>query len=369
VRRSVTILTGIFPPDTGGPATSVPELASWLARNGWDPTIVTLADSLPEQQPEDGVERVPRTLSWPRRTRAVVRAVRKSRPAVVFANGLHLESTFLTGVPVVQKIVGDWAWERARNRGWTAVDVDDFQRAAVPLRAWAVRVLRAAVTRRADSVVVPSRHLAFLVRNWGVADERITVVPNAAPELEPSLERDPRRVVFVGRLVPWKHVDHVIRVLSRLPDVTFEVVGVGPRLEALRELVAALGLEQRVVFHGALPREEALAVMRNAGALILPSSYEGMPHVVLEAFALGVPVVGSDAPGISALVEDDVSGVLYPVGELSALEQAVRRALTPEVAARLASGGHEYALRATLDASARATSAALEKALTRAGHA
>jgi glycosyltransferase involved in cell wall biosynthesis len=364
VRRRVAILTGIFPPDIGGPATSVPELACWLASNGWDPTVVTLADSVPEQ-PDDRVERVPRTLPWPRRARAVQRAVRRSRPTVVFANGLHLESALLTGVPVVQKIVGDWAWERAHNRGWTTLGVDEFQPAALPPRARALRVLRTAVTKRAQGVVVPSRHLARLVRSWGVTGDRITVVPNAAPDLKPSDERDARRVVFVGRLVAWKHVEHVIRVLPRLPDLTLEVVGVGPRLESLRELAASLGLQQRVVFHGALPREDALSVMRNAGALVLPSSYEGMPHVVLEAFALGVPVVGSDAPGIETVVEDGVSGVLYPVGDLAALEQALRRAAMPDVAARLAQGGRERARRLTLDASALATREALEKALSR----
>jgi glycosyltransferase involved in cell wall biosynthesis len=296
----------------------------------------------------------------------VQRAVRERSPAVVFANGLHLESALLRGVPVVQKIVGDWAWERARNREWVTVGVDEFQPAALPPRARALRALRTGVTRRASGVVVPSRHLAQLVRSWGVGDERITVVPNAAPELTPSLDRDPGRVVFVGRLVAWKHVDHVIRVLPRLPTVTFEVIGAGPRLEPLRRLAAALDLEQRIVFRGALPREEALAAMRNAGALVLPSSYEGMPHVILEAFAIGVPVVGSDAPGIQAVVEDGVSGLLYPGGDLDALEHAVRQATAPEVAARLIRGGLEYAGRATLDASARATREALNKALGRA---
>jgi glycosyltransferase involved in cell wall biosynthesis len=365
LRHRVAILTGIFPPDIGGPATSVPELASWLAGNGWDPTIVTLADSV-TNRPGDHVVRVPRTLSWPRRARAVQRAVRESRPAVVFANGLHLESAFIMGIPVIQKIVGDWAWERARNREWTTVGVDDFQPAVLPPRARALRALRTAVTRRASGVVVPSRHLAGLVRSWGIANDRITVVPNAAPELAPSLERDPRRVVFVGRLVAWKHVDHVIRVLPRLPDVAFDVVGAGPRLEALRQLAASLDLEQRVIFHGALPREEALAAMRSAGVLVLPSSYEGMPHVILEAFALGVPVVASNAPGIQAVVEDNVSGLLYSGGNLVALEHALRQAAIPEVAVRLVTGGQEYARRSTLDASARATREALEKALGRA---
>ncbi len=361
----MAVLTGIYPPDIGGPATSVPELVGWLDASGWDPTVVTLANG-PLAQRNRRLVQVSRDLPWPRRARAVYQAVRESKPAIVLANGLHIESAFIIGVPVVQKIVGDWAWERARNLEWTTVGIDDFQLGYLPPRPRALRTVRTAVTRRARGVVVPSRHLARLVRSWGVDEDRITVVPNAAPEATPSLERDPSRLVFVGRLVAWKHVDHVIQVLARLPDVALDVIGEGPRLDALRRLARAIHVEQRVVFHGAVPRDEALATMGRAGVLVLPSSYEGMPHVVLEAFASGVPVVGSDAPGIKALVEDGVSGLLYPVGDLDALELALREAASPEMAARLITGGRAAARRLTLDASASSTVEALEKALFRA---
>jgi glycosyltransferase involved in cell wall biosynthesis len=365
VATRVTILTGIFPPDIGGPATSVPELVEWLAENGWDPAVVTLGETAEATRDTSLVVRVPRSLSSARRAGAIRSAVRASRPQVVLANGLHLESTLLSGAPVVQKIVGDWAWERAVNRSWTSVSVDDFQHARVPPRARAVRLLRGAVARRARRVIVPSRHLAGLVRSWGVDPERISIAPNAAPKLEPAARRDAQRGVFVGRLVAWKHVDHPIGILPRLPGVTLDVVGDGPVLERLRRLAGSIGVADRVRFHGALPRNEALGLMASAGFLVLPSSYEGMPHVVLEAFALGVPVVVSDAPGTEEIVEDGVSGLVYPCGRLEQLEDTLRMVTKSEVADRLSQGGRAAAARLSLETSAAATSTALHAALDR----
>ena len=120
----IAILTGIFPPDIGGPATSVPQIVTCLEDEGHSVSVVALAERT-DRSRDDSCEvvRVARALPWPRRALAVLRATAALRPDVVLANGLHLESAFLRRIPVVQKIVGDWAWERATNAGRTT---DDF---------------------------------------------------------------------------------------------------------------------------------------------------------------------------------------------------------------------------------------------------
>jgi glycosyltransferase involved in cell wall biosynthesis len=362
----VTVLTGIFPPEIGGPATSVPDLIRQLVRQGREPAVVTLAD-LAETTDGDPcpIIRIPRSLPRLRRVREVVRAVHVTKPDVVLANGLHVESAFVVGVPIVQKIVGDWAWERARNKGWTSAGVEAFQEAALPLKARAVRLLRTAVTRRAALVIAPSKHVSRLVQAWGVDEERVRIVPNAAPPVSRLEGRRTRRGLFVGRLVRWKHVDDVIHVLQRVDALELEIIGSGPELESLQRLSRTLGVDARVVFHGPMPRERVLKKMLEAGFLVLPSSYEGMPHVVLEAFAAGLPVVASDAPGTLELVKPGVSALVYPCGQLEALENAVQRVLDPEVSRCLAEGGSAVAKGLTAEASATATSVVLEEALKR----
>jgi glycosyltransferase involved in cell wall biosynthesis len=363
-RHRVTVLTGIFPPDIGGPATSVPALARYLAEAGRPVTVVTLADR-PVSSASDPcrVVRIRRGSPMMQRVWAVRKALLETTPDVVLANGLHLEATLALHVPVVQKIVGDWAWEKARNRGWTFVGVDAFEQAPLAMKARTVRRLRGAVTRRAQMVIAPSRYVAGLVRSWGVDDERIRVVPNAAPLPTPSSAERSQRGLFAGRLVPWKHLDHAIRVVARLPGLGLDVVGTGPVLEDLKYLSRSLKVERRVVFHGLLTRDSVLEMMRKAGFLVLSSSYEGMPHVVLEAFAVGLPVVAADAAGIPEIVEDRVSGLIYPWGSLDALEDALRTVSRPEVASRLAAGGLAVAERLALEPSARATIEVLDEAL------
>jgi L-malate glycosyltransferase len=103
--------------------------------------------------------------------------------------------------------------------------------------------------------------------------------------------------------------------------------------------------------------------MQRSASLVLPSSYEGMPHVVLEAFAARLPVVASDAGGIPELVEHDVSGLIYPCGDLQALESVLKVVTVPGVARRVTLGGVAVAERLTTEANVRATSAVLEEAL------
>jgi glycosyltransferase involved in cell wall biosynthesis len=169
--------------------------------------------------------------------------------------------------------------------------------------------------------------------------------------------------VYIGRLVRWKRVDDVLRVLGELGDTTLSIVGSGPEEARLRGLVVELGLEERVELHGAVPAGETSRLLHESGVLVLPSSYEGMPHVVLEAFAAGVPVVASDAGGTPELVEHGVSGLLYPCGQLRGLRRAIETALRPEVGLRIAAGGAEVARQLTVEAMARSTRDVLQEVL------
>jgi glycosyltransferase involved in cell wall biosynthesis len=357
------ILTCIFPPDIGGPATSVPQIATSLQEHGHSPGIVTLAETT-DSKADDPCEvvRIPRALPWPRRALAVVRAATAMQSDVVLANGLHSESALIRRVPVVQKVVGDWAWERARNAGHTDVAVDDFAHASLPVKAQAVRRLRTLVTRTAKLVIVPSEYLRSLVAHWGVDQDRVRVIPNAAPRISDFTHSQSRstRALFVGRLVPWKHLDHAIEVLPRFRNLGLDVIGTGPAQRVLERVARDSGVEGRVSFLGAMPRDAVLNKMRTARFLVLPSSYEGMPHVVLEAFASGLPVVASDVGGIPELVNDRATGFLYEFGNRDALCKAVRAAMDDDGAVSVAHAAAQVASRLTPSLIAKETGQALK---------
>jgi len=320
----ILIVTGIFPPDIGGPATYVPQIAEGLAQRGHAVTVVTLSDRLDH---EDGgypfrVIRLPRRAFRPwRMGRTVLVLLRLGRRAdVLFVNGLALESAlanFVLRKPLVMKVVGDLAWERATGRGWTADDFEAFQRRRYGLRIELLKALRSWWTRRADRVIVPSRYLARWVAGWGVPAEKIVVIYNAVEPVDgveplPVPLRTPVKAVTVGRLVPWKQVNGLLEALTEVPELGLMVVGDGPERPRLERRARELGVQDRVYFAGRRPKKEALGLMAACDLFVLNSAYEGLPHVVLEAMALGLPVVATAAGGTPEVVRDGETGVLVP---------------------------------------------------------
>ena len=374
----VLLVSGIFPPDAGGPASYVPRLAEFLVARGHTVQVLTLADQTDGHADRPyPVRRLRRSQWYPlrivRTTVAIAAAARASD--IVFANGLYGEvalATRLVRRPVVAKVVGDPAWERARNRGWFPGTIDAYQGAA---KGWRLRTcdrIRDLPLRRCRAVIVPSAYLAGLVRGWGVAAERIAVVWNAVevpaglPGPLPRAGR-PAELISVCRLVPWKGLDGLLRALRLLPQVRLNVVGDGPERTALEALAGELAVADRVVFHGQLPREQALAAIARADVFVLNSTYEGLPHVVLEAMRLGVPVVASAAGGTPEAVSDGRTGLLVPAGDDRALASAIDRLLSEAgLAERLAAA-------ARADADARFTTQAMlagaERILTEHAHA
>lgn len=137
----------------------------------------------------------------------------------------------------------------------------------------------------------------------------------ALPTLPPPAAGQAARIVCVGRLSPEKGYDGLLGALAALAasGAAFEIdiVGGGPLLENLRGRAAALGLADRVRFGGAKSEADTLAAIAAADFLVLPSLMEGLPVVLMEAMALGKPVVASRVAGIPELVEDGLSGYMF----------------------------------------------------------
>jgi glycosyltransferase involved in cell wall biosynthesis len=164
----------------------------------------------------------------------------------------------------------------------------------------------------------------------------------AAPASEPPAAA---RLVCVGRLVARKGPALLLDALAKLrgegSDCTLAFVGDGPLRSALEARCDELGLRETVRFPGWASEDEVLRDIVAARALVLPSFAEGLPVVLMEALALGRPVVCTDIAGHAELVENGVSGWLIPAGSLDALCAALREVLRlppAELARRGAAG-------------------------------
>ena len=219
-----------------------------------------------------------------------------------------------------------------------------------------------AVTPRAyracDLVVALSPDMREWALRGGASADRVLVLPNGVdtsdlgmpPEaLSEPMEPDspaPLRVLYVGRLAAEKGVGVLLEALARLHEggVPFRasIVGAGPDSASHATFVARHGLGGVVEMKGAVPRAQLATHYRGAHVVCVPSLSDPLPTVVLEALALGRPVLGTAVGGIPFLVEDGVNGLLVPPGDAAALAAGLDRlARDPALCASLAGRARE----------------------------
>ncbi len=347
------IASGIFHPESGGPATYLYRLLPELQVRGYDVRVLTFGDDPAGGYPYT-VQRIPRR-DFLRRTAEYALA---SRAAIPWADLIYIHSAGLPlwpsarNKPRVLKIVGDLAWERAVRRGWIAPDedIDRFQRARYDWRVEWFKRQRAREVRGMDRVIVPSQYLREMVIGWGVEPERVALIYNALDEDAPvsaltqaearaALDLDAGPLLLtVARLTAWKGIDHLIRAIAQVPDVRLVVAGDGPDEARLSALADAAGVADRVIFLGRVPRDRLAIYFRAADYTVLYSGYEGLSHTLLESLRAGTPVIASDKGGNPEVVRHGQNGLLVPYVDVGALVETIRAAFSGEVRARLAAG-------------------------------
>ncbi|HBO45907.1 MAG TPA: hypothetical protein DD670_18700, partial [Planctomycetaceae bacterium] len=114
--------------------------------------------------------------------------------------------------------------------------------------------------------------------------------------------------------------------LADAPDCDLVLVGHGPQRCELERLAAEKGISERVHFLGF--RADVPAILARSSLLVLPSRWEGMPNVVLEAMAAGLPVIATNVEGVAELLGDDADGQMVPFGDMAAFAAAVTRVLS-----------------------------------------
>ncbi len=245
--------------------------------------------------------------------RALSRLAREERPGAVLLNGLTTACSVLALGLVLDRsaaartVVCDHNHFDARSRPW--------------------RWLRARLYPRVAAVVSLTQADAA---RFAALNPRTEVIPNASPLQADASACVPDPVVLaVGRHVAQKGFDLLLaawaRVLATLPQARLRIVGDGPLTAELRAQAQALGVADSVRWLAPTPAIEA--EYRAAAVFVLPSRYEGMPLVLLEAQALGLPAVAFDCPtGPAEIIAPD-TGIVVPAGDTAALAAALLRLL------------------------------------------
>ncbi|NOZ72339.1 MAG: glycosyltransferase family 4 protein [Chloroflexi bacterium] len=235
--------------------------------------------------------------------------------------------------------------------------------------------------RGLDLYITVSERDRQALRRAGIPEEDIELIYNAV-DIDPGvIPADPRwlRTHFdlpaqsivctaVGRLVPVKGYDVLIRAVQRIaaqvPQLACLIIGRGECEEALTRQIRQAGLEHRVRLAGYHDRSTVLAAVKASDIFVMPSRYEGTPIALLEAAALGCPILATDRGGIPELVSHEKHALLVPADDPDALAQALARLSTDRAYARQLARNARRRIRSDFntDAQIRATWNAYKKA-------
>ena len=321
----ILITVGIFPPDIGGPASFVPKIAELYSNSGHDVTVVCLTDRKQTDNLNFKVVRILRNqnllIRW---IKTVSQIIRQSYNAdLLFVNGLPMESyiaNIFTRKKLIRKIVGDWAWERGMNKKIINESFDEFQNNKHNLHLEIAKFSRGWTATKADLIITPSNHLKNVVKGWGVKENRIKVIYNGTklknkPDPIDDQPNDYFKFITVGRLAPWKNIDIIIEALSDYKKANqnfiFYIVGSGPEETKLKKLVNDLDLENFVTFTGQLQKDDLNYYLQKSNIYIQASSYEGLPHVILEAMSHNLSIISTPIGGTNEVIQDGKNGWVW----------------------------------------------------------
>ena len=315
----ILITVGIFPPDIGGPASFVPKIAKLLQENGFEVTIICLSNEKIVDNESYKIIRILRNqnlmIRW---IKTIFKMISNGRNAdTIFVNGLPMEAyiaNLFLRKKLIRKVVGDWAWERGRNKGIIDDSFDEFQKNKHNLHLEIAKFSRGWTATKADLVITPSVHLKNVVKNWGVSENNLKVIYNGT-NIQSKITKKENEVlhfITVGRLAPWKNIDKIIQAMAILNEkgfnFIFNIVGSGPLNENLKILVKELKLENKIFFLGQKNTEELNKIYLDSDIYIQASGYEGLPHVILEAINFNLSIISTPIGGTNEILLDGKNG-------------------------------------------------------------
>ena len=387
-RRALRLLiaAGIYPPDIGGPAIYSQAIAEEFSTRGIHVTVVTYADSSRHREESramarddmaihhgcfvdarNDVKRISR--KWPKGVRHLLYFF------AVLWHGRHADVIFAQqpvseGLPAmiaarilrkkfILKIVGDYAWEQGMQRFGVNDLLDDFLQKKYGLRVEILRKFESFAVRQADCVIAVSNYLARVAVQWGVPRENIHVIPNAV-ELPPALpsKKEARRmlgisadakiIVSAGRLVPWKGfaalIDCMTDIVRAESAAKLVIIGSGPDQLKLESRIINYQLGNDIQLMGSLSHKNVLLYLRAADVFALNTAYEGFSHLIIEAMAVGAPIVTTIAGGNAETVRDGENALVVPYNNREKIARAILRVLREDVVrATLAENGRKTA--------------------------
>ena len=335
---------------------------------GYDDYFVEEIDFASDYSPVEKVRKVVKSVYSLEARREIGRLIDDVRPDLVHAHNVyhHLTPAIFgaiqkKGVPAVMTVhdlkigcpsklmlASDGVCERCQGgKTWNAVQ-QRCLKGSLPLSAVAafettLHNFLGSYKKNVDRFILPSHfHMNKLI-DWGLPAEKARYVPNAVDVsgLTPDYSAG-ERFVFVGRLSEEKGLLTFVKAVAQA-GVKATIVGTGPQETELKTLVETSGAD--VEFAGYQTGDDLFEIVRNARALVLPSEcYENAPVVLLEAYGVGTPVLGSDLGGIPELIKPGETGYLATAGNVDSFAEqlTVMNTLSNDELSNMGRAGRQF---------------------------
>ncbi len=320
---NLLVVTPILPPQIGGPTTYISGLIENLPKNI---RVNIVSFSKPEP-------------FFLKRQWQLFKDIYKH---LIWADMCYVQGTLTVGIasmvacrfrgkPYLIKYVGDEGWESYWNKGGELILEEYLSHPNISFIHQLHYYLTKLLLSRAKKVIVPSKYLAGLLKQFYKVNA--VEIPNAVKINQvKQVRKQPKRIVTAGRLVGWKHVDQVIQAMKFLADKSDQwqlwIIGDGPKKNNLKQLAGDLKLGKSVKFLGRLSKKNSVRKIAQAEYLVLYSSYEGLPHVILEAMACKTKILASDIMPNREVLEDGKLGRLVKLNQPELLAQTLQTPYT-----------------------------------------
>lgn len=309
----VLIVTGIYPPDIGGPAGYSKLVFEEFKKRGHDVGILVFS----------------KYLRFPTGIRHIifffkVLGISRNFDVILmpdtFSAGLPVWfASFFNKKPYVMRVPGDWVWEQGFQK-WGVKDLlDEFLSKKYEFKIELLKKIQSKVAMRARKIITPSQYLESVVRKWGIFAEKIEVIYNTVPKPEEFPKKDEARrklgikeneiiLLSAGRQVPWKGY-------SMLHDLSPEITKQYPN--------------SRFVI-GTFPKQEFDLWLRASDIFLFNTGYEGFSHQLLEAMAHGLAIISTSSGGNAEILEADKNAIVRKYNDKEAWSKAIIHLISNE---------------------------------------
>ncbi len=305
----ILITTGIFEPESGGPATYAPRIAEKLVEAGHEVAVVTY--SATRSYDGDAAHGFP-----------IVRIVRRGKlsnylrfffallwrlPRYDLVYSLDwlaagLPAALSCGIwrrPFVVRVGGGYIWEKYLQDGHAPVTLDEFYRRGLhmmPEYATIYRIIRFVLARASHIVFNSERQRILSLSPYGLAEEQTSVIVNPVPQPIPGVVRGTptKEIIFFGRLIVMKNVEVLIDAfrIANLPALWhLAIIGDGPQRGALERRIKDAGMGERIALLPAMRRDELYARVKDCAYAVIPSWTDISPNQAAELLSLAIPFV------------------------------------------------------------------------------